>query len=105
MKPPEPLVLTIEWRASADADLLEILGYISERNQQAAERLFERIEKDLEHAAEHPYLFKPSLRIPGLREIVTHPNYVIFYRVAATCIEVVNIVHVRCEFPPMAPGG
>ncbi|WP_394792448.1 type II toxin-antitoxin system RelE/ParE family toxin [Rhodoferax sp.] len=92
-------MLTVEWKASADADLLEILDYISERNELAAQRLFERIEHDLEHAAEHPYLFKPSLRIPGMREIVTHPNYVIFYRVTATCIEVVNVVHARREFP------
>jgi toxin ParE1/3/4 len=92
-------VLTIEWKASADADLLEILDYISERNEQAALRLFERIEQDVEHAAEHPYLFKPSLRMPGLREIVTHPNYIVFYRVTATCIEVVNVVHARREFP------
>jgi toxin ParE1/3/4 len=78
---------------------LEILDYISERNEQAALRLFECIEQDLEHAAEHPYLFKSSLRVPGMREIVTHPNYVIFYRVTATCIEVVNVVHVRRQFP------
>jgi toxin ParE1/3/4 len=34
-----------------------------------------------------------------MREIVTHPNYIVFYRVTATCIEVVNVVHVRREFP------
>jgi toxin ParE1/3/4 len=92
-------LLLIEWKASADADLLEILNSISEHNEHAAERLFDRIQYDLEHAAEHPYLFKPSQRIPGMREIVTHPNYVVFYRVTVTCIEVVNVVHVRREFP------
>jgi plasmid stabilization system protein ParE len=92
-------VLPVEWKASADADLLGILESISEHDEQAAERLFDRIQYDLEHAAEHPYLFKPSQRIPGMREIVTHPNYIVFYRVTATCIEVVNVVHVRREFP------
>ena len=92
-------MLPVEWKASADADLLEILDSISEHNEQAAERLFDRIQYDLEHAAEHPYLFKPSQRIPGMREIVTHPNYVVLYRVTATCIEVVNVVHARREFP------
>ena len=61
-------MLLIEWTASAKLDLLEILGYIAERNEKAADRLFERIEQDLEHAAEHPYLFKSSQRVPGLRE-------------------------------------
>jgi plasmid stabilization system protein ParE len=63
----------IEWTPTARSDLLEILDYIAERNEKAADRLFERIEQDLEHAAEHPYLFKSSERVPGLREIVTHP--------------------------------
>ena len=92
-------MLLIEWTATARLDLLEILGYIAERNEKASERLFERIEQDLEHAAEHPYLFKSSQRLPGLREIVTHPNYIIFYQVAATSIKVVNVVHARREFP------
>ena len=92
-------MLPIEWRASAKADLLEILDYIGERDAPAAERLFERIQQDLEHAAEHPYLFKPSQRMPGLREIVTHPNYIVFYQVTQTCIEVVGVVHARREFP------
>ena len=92
-------MLLIEWTAIARLDLLEILDYIAERNEKASERLFGRIEKDLEHAAEHPYLFKSSQRVPGLREIVTHPNYIIFYQVTATSIKVVNVVHARREFP------
>lgn len=92
-------MLPVEWKASADAELLEILAYISDRNEQAAERLYERIQQDLEHASEHPYIFKSSLRVPGAREIVTHPNYLILYRVTSSCIEVVNVVHARREFP------
>lgn len=94
-------MLPIEWRASANADLLEILAYIGERNQQAAERLLPRVAHDLEHAAEHPYLYQPSQRIPGVREIVAHPNYLVLYRVTATCIEVVSIVHARREYPAL----
>ena len=82
-------MLLIEWTASAKLDLLEILDYIAERNEKAADRLFERIEQDLEHAAEHPYLFKSSQRVLGLRELVTHPNYIICDQVTATSIKVV----------------
>lgn len=74
-------MLPIEWKASADADLSEILDFISERSEQGAENLLQRIIHDLEHAAKHPFLFKISQRTPGLREIVTHPNYVVLYRV------------------------
>ncbi|MHB1737714.1 MAG: type II toxin-antitoxin system RelE/ParE family toxin [Acidithiobacillus sp.] len=48
---------------------------------------------------EHPYLYRISDRVPGLREIVAHPNYIVLYRVTATCIEIVNVVHARREFP------
>ena len=92
-------MLLIEWTASAKLDLLEILDYIAERNEKAADRLFERIEQDLEHAAEHPYLFKSSQRVAGLRELVAHPNYIICYQVTATSIKGVNVVHARREFP------
>lgn len=92
-------MLLIEWSATARVDLLAILDYIAQRNELAAHRLFERIKQDLEHAAEHPYLFKSSPRVPGLREIVTHPNYIVFYQVTATSIKVVNVVHTRREFP------
>jgi plasmid stabilization system protein ParE len=33
-------VLLIEWTAAAKLDLLEILDYIAERNEKAADRLF-----------------------------------------------------------------
>lgn len=92
-------MLPIEWRASADADLFEILDFISERNEQAAERLYELIEETLKHASEHPYLYKSSQRMTGMREIVVHPNYIVLYCVTATHIEVVNVIHARREFP------
>lgn len=95
-------MLPIEWRASADADLFEILDFISERNKQAAERLYGLIEDALKHASEHPYLYKSSQRMPGMREIVAHPNYIVLYGVTATCIEVVNVVHARRQFPSVA---
>jgi toxin ParE1/3/4 len=92
-------MLTVEWKASARQDLLEILAFIGEYNKFAADNLYERIEHDLERAADYPYLYKSSSRLLGLREIVVHPNYIVLYRVTVTSIEVVNVVHARCEFP------
>ncbi len=43
--------------------------------------------------AEHPYLYRQSEKVLGLREIVAHPNYLILYRVAAHQIEIVAVVH------------
>lgn len=92
-------MLPIEWRKSAKTDLYKILDFIGEHNEMAAEHLFERIEQLLEHVAEYPYFYKQSLRTPTLREIVAHPNYIVLYLVAATHIEVVNVIHSRQEYP------
>lgn len=92
-------MLLVEWRPSARADLLEILDFIAQRNERAADQLLQSIEHDLEQAAEHPYLYKHSQRLPGLREIVVHPNYIVFYRVTSLCIEVVSVVHARRQYP------
>jgi toxin ParE1/3/4 len=92
-------VLPIEWRASGEADLMDILGYIGERNYLASVRLNDDIDHALEQVSEHPYLFKTSALKPGMREIVVHPNYIVYYRVTTTCIEVVNVIHTRRQFP------
>lgn len=61
------------------------------------------LEEAILPAAGHPYLYRRSERVPGLREVVAHPNYIILYRVAADHIEVVNVVHARREFPGSEP--
>lgn len=64
----------------------------------AARRMREIIEASVLPAAEHPYLYR-SGRIPGTREIVAHPNYIVVYRVAATAIEIVAVLHSRQQYP------
>ena len=92
-------MLPVFWLESADADLAQITEYIGQFDVTAAERLWLRLRDCVLPLSEHPYLYRQSERVPGLREIVAHPNYVVFYRVTATCIEVVSVVHARREFP------
>jgi len=92
-------MLPIVWLASADADLASVVEYIGQRNLVAAERLWTRLRACVLPLSEHPYLYPVSERVPGLREIVAHPNYIVLYRVAAERIEVVDIVHARQQFP------
>jgi toxin ParE1/3/4 len=48
--------------------------------------------------SEHPFLYRVG-RVPGTRETVVHPNYIVVYRVTATAIEIVNILHSRQLYP------
>lgn len=92
-------MLPILWLPSARDDLRQIVAYIAKENPPAARRLKIRIETSVLPLTEHPYLYPPSERVPSLREIVTHPNYIILYRVTASNIEIVNVVHSRRQYP------
>jgi toxin ParE1/3/4 len=48
--------------------------------------------------AEHPFLFRPG-RVPGTRELVAHPNYIIVYRVLVDRVEIVSVLHARQLYP------
>ncbi|KPY95352.1 hypothetical protein ALO43_200375 [Pseudomonas tremae] len=92
-------MLPIFWLESADNDLAAIIEYIGLRDIAAAERLWQRLRGIVLPLSEHPYLYSISDHVPGMREIVAHPNYLVFYRVTSTRIEVVNVVHARQEYP------
>lgn len=92
-------MLPIFWLESADSDLDIITEYIGRYSIDAAERMWHRLRASVLPLSEHPYLYRQSERVPGLREIVAHPNYIVLYRVAANRIEVVNVVHARRQFP------
>jgi len=91
-------MLPVFWLETADADLANIT-YIGQYDIDAAERTWFRIRNCVLPLSGHPYLYPTSERVPGLREIVVHPNYIVLYRVKETCIEVINVVHARREFP------
>ncbi|MDZ7853923.1 MAG: type II toxin-antitoxin system RelE/ParE family toxin [Halomonas sp.] len=91
-------MLPVVWLDGAIADLVGIVRFIAEENPAAARRLKARLEAAPLALAEHPYL-SPAGRVPGTRELVAHPNYLIVYRVAATRVEIVAVVHTRREYP------
>jgi toxin ParE1/3/4 len=93
------MTLPIIWRANARSDLAAIIRYVANVNPIAARRLRQVLMDSVLPVSEHPYLFRQSQVIPSLREIVAHPNYIVYYRVTANCIEVVNVIHTRREFP------
>jgi addiction module RelE/StbE family toxin len=97
MKKPVPL----HWRPQAQADLLDILEYIAEDDLNAADALQREIDDKTAALPQHPKLYKLSARVPGMRELVIRPNYVVFYRESAHLVEIVNVVHARRQWPPI----
>ena len=91
--------MLVKWKDSARAELFEILDYISDFNPNAAIRLNDRIDHLLEHISQNPYMYQQSDRVPLAREVVAHPNYVMFYVVTDNAIEVLAVVHARRDYP------
>lgn len=88
----------VVWLETASRDLDEILGYIEDRNALAALNLQEAIEYAVSQLPFHPYLYRLG-RVPGTREPVIHPNYLLIYRVSVSAIEIINVLHSRQQYP------
>ena len=91
----------LEWRPQASADLMDIVAHIADDNPDAAQELKDEIEAKAAKLPQHPKLYKPSQRVTGLREVVIRGNYVMFYRETPTLVEIVNVAHVRRQWPPV----
>lgn len=93
-------MLPILWRAEARADLAATLEYIAERNPQSAPDLYDDIERVVSQLRHHLYLYLyRSGRVPGTRELVAQPNYIVVYRVSTIAAEIVSILHSRQQYP------
>ena len=92
-------MLPIVWSPRADEDLTAITEFIWLRNPIAAQRLWHLIQDSVLPLSEHPYLFRQSERVPGCREIVVHPNYIVVYRVAIASVDVLRVLHARQKYP------
>jgi len=93
-------MLPVEWSPFARRDLTEIHYYIEQDSRAAAENLRRSIEDSVETLLPiMPHAFRPG-RIPGTREYVVHPNYIVVYRVDSDAIRILRVVHGRRLFPP-----
>ncbi len=85
--------------AMADRDA--IMNYIAEDNPVAAVELDDEFEEKAELARQRPSLYRPG-RMPGTREIIVRPNYVVVYRIAddGDTVVVLRVLHAAQQWPP-----
>ncbi|WEK47198.1 MAG: type II toxin-antitoxin system RelE/ParE family toxin [Candidatus Andeanibacterium colombiense] len=91
-------MMKLEWADEAAHDLERIVDYISDFNFEAAVRLRDRLRSCAERLSDYPYMF-PEGRVPGTREALAHPNYILIYRVRADTVEMLGVVHARRQYP------
>ena len=82
------------------ADRDRIFDHIAKDNPAAALALDEAFETQADNAALSPKLYKPG-RVPGTREIVVRPNYIMIYQVddESGTLCVLRVLHAAQQWP------
>lgn len=88
----------VAWTTRALDDLDVLTDYIADRNFAASERIRSLIEDAAERLPHHPFAHRPG-RVPGTREAVVHPNYIIIYSVGLDLITIIAVLHARQQYP------
>ncbi len=91
-------MLQVVWLDTAVNDLAEITTYIADRNPAAALKLNVRLQEDADLLGELPAVYRRG-PVPGTRQFVSHPNYILIYRVTTVAVEILNVVHSRQQYP------
>ena len=91
-------MLPISWSAAALDDLDKIISHIADIDVHAALAMHDLIENSVLPVSDYPYIYRPG-RVPGTREVIAHPNYLIVCEVRADQARILSVMHTRKEFP------
>ena len=91
-------MLKPSWTIRALDELDGIVAYIELRNPAAAQRIRDHVETAALRLPDFPFIHR-SGRVPGTREAVVHPNYIVVYKVGPDEIEILNVKHARRQYP------
>jgi toxin ParE1/3/4 len=91
-------VLDLIWEPEAADQLDAIADFISLQRPAAAEKLAQRVHESVEQVRHFPESARPG-RVPGTRELIVHPNYIVVYQVTGGAIDVLRVLHARQRYP------
>ncbi len=85
--------MLIFWLEAAELDAIGILEYIAQDNITAAYGVYEAIQQQVSHLAEHPKLGRIG-RVKGTRELVVSGTpYIVAYRIQGEIIQILRVLH------------
>ena len=92
--------MEIRWSIPAAEDLERICERIERDNPEAARRVARTIYDGCASLSEFPNLGRPSIRIPGRRELVfSRLPYIVVYQVTQHAVEISRIFHGAQDWP------
>jgi len=87
-----------EWKATAVADLIAIIDYISDENPVAAQKLKDEIHLKVSRLPRHPKNCRPG-RVEDTREMVIGHNYIVIYSENDGVVTILRILHAAQQWP------
>ncbi len=88
----------LEWKATAVEDLMAIVDYISDDNPAAELSLMDEIHAKVTQLTIHPKRARPG-RVPGTRELIVRPNYLVVYSETPVVVTVLRVLHAAQQWP------
>jgi addiction module RelE/StbE family toxin len=88
----------LEWKATAAEDLIAIVDYISDDNPSAALSLMDEIHAKVTQLTVYPKRCRPG-RVPGTRELIVRPNYIVVYSETPVVVTVLRVLHAAQQWP------
>ncbi|WP_251978724.1 type II toxin-antitoxin system RelE/ParE family toxin [Salinicola avicenniae] len=92
-------MMELVWTPEAMQDRDDIYEYIELENPLAALTLDELFSEKAAQLVGHPNSGRPG-RVPGSRELVAHPSYMLVYDVVGMQVRVLSVVHTARQWPP-----
>lgn len=86
------------WRTAARVDLRTISARIAPHDPRAAGALAAEIRAKVARLPEHPRLYRRG-RVPGTREMVVRPNYLVIYTERDGTVTVLRVLHAAQQWP------
>lgn len=92
-----------QYRVSEDArkDLNEIWLYIAEDDEVGADRFIQALVSRFPLLASHPEMGRERKELSGDLRSHAFGNYIIFYRLTQSGIEIARVLHGARDLPPM----
>ena len=89
--------MKIVWSEKAERDLLQIYGYLAERNLRAADALVREVDAKFNNLSRFPFIGRErSSLAPGLRSVLVG-THLIFYLVERDRIVIVRVIDSRMD--------
>ena len=96
--------MNIVWRRQAERDLEHLFDFVLRHDPGAAHRLCNRIERRVAQLQDHPFMGRQGC-VAGTRElVVAGTSYIVAYRIAASQIDVLAVIHAARRWPPTLDG-